>query len=250
MRVQKLDWDSDFFGFPVGRLMEWGGQQSAQSILRLVRDSGCRVVYAASKSLQPGLETHYVLTQVELEMSFAHGPDSASARESGEGREADLHGLTRVVIEKHRGPADAALRELARQAGWSSRFCVDKRFGRSTFKALYAKWIERSCSVEIADVVLTALLGQTRAGLVTGTLRPPMAKIGLIAVDSDSRGLGVGRLLMEQFASLAMEAGCSGLSVVTQAENVPAMRLYSRVGFEEVQRLHWYHVWNDSGEPV
>ena len=49
-------------------------------------------------------------------------------------------------------------------------------------------------------------------------------------------------------ASLALQAGCESLTVVTQTQNKPAMGLYGRVGFTQSQLMHWYHVWSDQGE--
>jgi ribosomal protein S18 acetylase RimI-like enzyme len=250
MRIQQLDWDTEFFGFRVGRLIDVDRQHATACILQHVQNSGCRVVYVATETLQPDLAEHYVLTQVELELGFARWVEAAVGQDQ---RDLPFSGspdtdTAAVSIEEYQGPADADLHKLALQAGWSSRFSLDPRFGRASFESLYAKWIQRSCSREIADVVLTASLGPVRIGFITGSLSLPKARVGLIAVDGDSRGLGVGRQLMEGFAALAFAAGCSALSVVTQAENVSAVRLYSRVGFEEVGRLHWYHIWSESGE--
>ena len=177
------------------------------------------------------LET--AIDQVAPELSFSGQCDAGS-----------------VLINRHHGPADNELRMLALQAGWSSRFALDSHCGRAWYESLYTRWIERSCALEIADAVLTASLGQSRVGFVTGQLSAPVAGIGLLAVETESRGFGVGRRLIECFASLAIEAGCSGLSVVTQTENVSALRLYSRVGFEEVEQRHWYHIWSRAGEQV
>ncbi len=250
MFVQQLEWDSGLFGMPVGRLMDLEGQQSAESVLRQVRSSGCRVVYASSESLQPSLSNYYVLTQLKLQTSLAGCRDLLCDQAAEKRRGVTPCCDSRVLIERHHGPADGALRTLALQAGWLSRFRLDSRFGSTAFERLYACWVERSCAREIADVVLTASLGSSKVGFVTARLSAPIAEIGLVAVDDQSRGLGVGRQLMEHVAALAMDAGCRGISVVTQAENVSAVRLYSRVGFEEVQRLHWYHLWCDSGDTI
>lgn len=250
MRILRLDWDTEFFGFPVGRLIDWGGRPSTACILQQVQNSGCRVVYVASETLQPDLAEHYVLTQVELELDSARWLETAVGQDQRDPPLPEPPDVVSVSIEKHHGPPDGDLHRLALQAGWSSRFARDRRFGRASFESLYAKWIQRSCALEIADVVLTASVELNRIGFVTGSLSLPEARIGLLAVDSDSRGQGGGRRLVESFASLAFAAGCSALSVVTQAENVSALRLYSRVGFEEVGRLHWYHIWSEQGEPA
>jgi ribosomal protein S18 acetylase RimI-like enzyme len=202
----------------------------------------------ATAEEKPDLSEHYVLTRVEQQRPLCNLGQSAIQQEGSEGAGETPTAAGGLVLQQHQGPADESLVQLALQAGWSSRFCVDSRFGRAAFEALNKRWIDRSCTHEIADVVLTASLGQGCVGLITATLKPPTAKICLIAVNGDAQGLGVGWQLMERVASLALEAGCESLTVVTQLQNAPATGLYGRVGFQQSQLMHWYHVWSDQGE--
>lgn len=243
MRVQVLEWDSQFFGFPVGRLLELDSTDSTQAIQDSVRKSGCRVVYVGTAVEKPELSEHYILTQVKLHSSLREA-DQWSVLETQPEGETEVAAPS-LVLQPYEGTADESLVQLALQAGWSSRFCVDTRFGRAAFELLYATWIHRSCAQELADVVLTASLGQDRVGLVTAAFNPPTAQIGLIAVQSEARGLGIGRHLIAEVAKLAAASGCERLSVITQAENLPALRLYERMGFQQSQQMHWYHIWND-----
>ena len=246
MRIQVLEWDSQFFGYPVGRLLELNSTDSAQAVQECVRKSGCRVVYVGTTEEKPELSGHFVLTQVELQCSIRNSDEwvvqATRAEDETQGAGPEL------VLQSYLGSADESLVQLALQAGWSSRFCVDVRFGRAAFERLYATWIDRSCTRELADVVLTASLGQGWVGLVTAAFNPPTAKIGLIAVHREARGLGIGRHLMAKVARLAAASGCDRLSVITQTDNVPAIRLYERMGFQQSQLIHWYHIWSDREE--
>ena len=40
----------------------------------------------------------------------------------------------------------------------------------------------------------------------------------------------------------ASQAGCTELAVVTQVQNLAAVRLYQSVGFLPFEMLHWYHI--------
>ncbi len=51
-------------------------------------------------------------------------------------------------------------------------------------------------------------------------------------IDSECRGQGVGRQLMEYVASIGQKAGCRVMVCETQNTNVPAIRFYRKVGFE------------------
>lgn len=52
-----------------------------------------------------------------------------------------------------------------------------------------------------------------------------------LAVDRSLRGMGAGRLLMDEAIRWAREAGLPGLRLETQSTNVPACRFYQRYGF-------------------
>ncbi len=246
MRVQVLEWDSQFFGYPVGRLLELNSTDSAQAVQECVLKSGCRVVYVGTTEEKPELSGHFVLNQVELQCSLRN-PEEWAVQATRAENETQATG-PELVLQSYLGSADESLVQLALQAGWSSRFCVDARFGQAAFERLYATWIDRSCTRELADVVLTASLGQGWVGLVTAAFNPPTAKIGLIAVHREARGLGIGRHLMAKVARLAAASGCDRLSVITQTDNVPAIRLYERMGFQQSQLIHWYHIWSDREE--
>lgn len=157
MRVQLLEWDSQFFGYPVGRLRELSRCDSAEAVQECVRKSGCHVVYVGTTAEKPELSEHYILTQVELHSSLRE-PDQWSVLATQPVGETE-GAAPSLVLQPYGGTADDSLVQLALQAGWSSRFCMDVRFGKAAFERLYATWIDRSCTGELADVVLTAGLG-------------------------------------------------------------------------------------------
>ena len=51
-------------------------------------------------------------------------------------------------------------------------------------------------------------------------------------IDSDHRGRGLGRELMEKLAAVGKKVGCRVMVCETQNTNVPAIRFYRKVGFE------------------
>jgi len=56
-----------------------------------------------------------------------------------------------------------------------------------------------------------------------------------IAVREDSRGEGIGTLLLAELAEQARSRGIIRLSLSVEPEN-PALRLYQRVGYVEISR--------------
>ena len=70
----------------------------------------------------------------------------------------------------------------------------------------------------------------------TGTrlARPGEVELRLIAVDPDARGRGVGEALVLHALKVAAEWGVDAVVLDTGSLNLPAQRLYERVGFQRV----------------
>ena len=62
--------------------------------------------------------------------------------------------------------------------------------------------------------------------------RVPWPELRLLAVSADARGLGVGRLLVEECIQRARTDGARAIGLHTSQSMGGAMRLYARAGFE------------------
>ena len=63
-----------------------------------------------------------------------------------------------------------------------------------------------------------------------------------MAVESDRRGQGIGRALMEALIICTEEAGEPGLCLTVSDRNAAAVRLYERVGFVAVPSTRAGHI--------
>lgn len=232
MQLQPLAWDSQFLGYPVARISVVGNLPPLAEVRRCMTEQGVRLAYWAGTALQPEMDACFVVSQLELRAALpaAVPPDS----------EAITHPSLRFFDVY--GTADADLTLLARQAGWGSRFRLDKCFAPEVCDEMYRIWLQRSCSREIADQVLITRLGNTLAGMITVRFSKPLGQIGLVSVAPELQGHGIGRQLLLQVLRAASQAGCTELAVVTQVQNLAAVRLYQSVGFLPFEMLHWYHI--------
>ncbi len=236
MVIDRLAWDSSFFGFEVGKVREIDHACSAEYVLEGMRKSGYRLCYLSTAEMHAELHREFVVSQVVL----ASRPCELKCV-SDRPHPFILH--SHAVTHP-----DESLVELALDAGWSSRFRLDPRVSDVQFRSMYETWIGRSCLREIADEVFIMSDGDRLVGFVTLSRREVICQIGLIAVCPAYRGRGVGRQLLSAAARYSVNAGAESLRVVTQENNLAALRMYESIGLERVEESYWYHFWCDDCE--
>ncbi|HUN02304.1 MAG TPA: GNAT family N-acetyltransferase [Niabella sp.] len=226
--IRKLDWDSNLFGYNVGEFIfdghEWFKPEEARDFNLIYVISDNEIANNPSR-----------LSLVDLKTSLVRSLDGFSAS----GKE---------LIETSFNEKDkAALFELALQSGEWSRFKTDTGFKNGEFKKLYAEWIKGSVEGRIADFILTERNETTQIiGFVTIGMKNDIGKIGLIAVDSKYRGMGVGGKLIARTLALVKSMGGKEVKVITQFANKSAMALYLKNGFEIESQKYIYHWWRSS----
>jgi dTDP-4-amino-4,6-dideoxy-D-galactose acyltransferase len=172
------------------------------------------------------------------EVEVARELASARARELGQPPRARA-----PAIRSAREADVPALRAIAAASHTDSRFYADERFERARCDELYATWIEKSCR-GWADAVFVAEHDGRAAGYVTCHARAARrGEIGLLGVDAAAHGRGLGRALVAAALGWFAERDIERASVVTQARNVAAQRLYQSSGFRTSAVELWHHRW-------
>lgn len=82
---------------------------------------------------------------------------------------------------------------------------------------------------------------QPPQGFVVAMAAAGEAEVLMLAVDPDSRRAGLGLLLMQSLLAALAEAGIATLFLEVAVSNIPAQRLYRRLGFDEVGRRKGYY---------
>jgi len=135
------------------------------------------------------------------------------------------------------------LRAIASQSHRDTRFYFDEHL-RPASDSLYVTWIERSVVEGFADAVLVVDGSDGPVGYVTCRLLGEAgASIGLLGIAAEARGQGTGTQLLTAALGWLGRRGASRVSVVTQARNLAAQRLYQRQGFLASDVKLWYHAW-------
>lgn len=152
--------------------------------------------------------------------------------------------LSDTVISIKGEKSQTAWELLAHEAGKYSRFKIDKKFPNGTFETLFALWLHRSLSGEIADEVFGH---RGEAGMIDGIIsvkeRSGNAQIGLIAVAESARGKSIGSELVDASIDFCIDHNLKKIDVITQRDNSGACRFYEKIGFSLFAEQYVYHLW-------
>jgi ribosomal-protein-alanine N-acetyltransferase len=81
----------------------------------------------------------------------------------------------------------------------------------------------------------------TIVGYAGAYLLPPDADVQTIAVSGSAQGRGVGRMLLEELIAIAVRHECSQLLLEVRSDNVSALGMYERFGFESISKRRDYY---------
>jgi len=229
-----LAWDSEFFGHRIARvtaprlntdttaqLISWCSSEQIECLYLLASPDDVNTIRLAEEN---GFRF------VDIRMTYERSLVAQECQPEG------------IRIVK---PTDIPyLKRLAGQSFAGSRFYNDSHFAKQKCDELYATWLERSCS-GYASAVLIAEREDRPAGFITCSLQGSNeGAIGLLAVDREFQGTGVGRALVTAALRYFFDHEMTRATVVTQGSNTASQRLYQRCGFVARSVQIWYHRWS------
>jgi GNAT superfamily N-acetyltransferase len=236
--LERLDWDSAFFGVPIARVTARRVDEAALAdALSACRAQRIRCAYLLldaddARGSELAQAAGFVLRDVRVTLERPlEGGEGASARGDG-------------PIAPARAGQRAALEAVARDAFAHTRFLDDDGFPDERCRELYAAFVRRG--LDGAPERLTLADPGARGFIVCRFDRDAgVGEIELIAVAADGRGQGLGGALVAAALAAFADAGLRRARVATQAANVASQRIYQRAGFRTHEVALWLHRWFD-----
>lgn len=224
--IEYLPWDSENFGFKVGRFsIRETSDFKLDHLSDLMTTEAYDLVYLVSPT-NLGIDAFY---DNKLTYSKAYERNDTPLN-------AHVHSYKgRHLTEK--------LLELSFESGKYSRYRLDNKFPQDKFQYLYRKWIENSLLTEYATDVLVYEDEGNPIGLLTYRISKNNASIGIIATHPNFQGCGIGSSLMRHFESILPES-VETLEVVTQGINLSARKFYEKFGYTVAESCYVYHIWS------
>ncbi len=229
-KIERLDWDSNFFGYEVGKI-EIVNFDDFDINDFLEQTKSFRLTYIFSK-----LELKTTkLKLVDQKVILSQKIDDSKLVES---EDDFFHSFD---IKKH---DYNQLKKLALESGVYSRYFIDNEFKKNEYQNLYSCWIENSVNKKLAFDIVIATRKEEILGFTTLTKKGNIADIGLVAVSNKHRGLGIGKKLIIESITRARNAKFKEIQVVTQLNNIAAIKLYKAANFKIKETINIYHLWN------
>jgi dTDP-4-amino-4,6-dideoxy-D-galactose acyltransferase len=247
--IEFLPWDSDFFGYKIGRLLLIPPLYSQLSgLLTLARREGYRLIYlvvpdppslgpAAMEELQ-ALLGHYGLELMHdkgiIDLKVENPPNTLPPG-----------------ISEWEGTGDLErLRELNLLVGQYSRFRRDPGFVQGEYERLYTHWLEEGLVLKPENkVYLFKDKGQI-VGFLTLSRRKDHVSMDLMAIDPKWRRQGIAQDLVEAARYWTGQCKLDRIRGTIQRDNIPAINLYRKIGFQVISPEFVYHCWLDKDSKV
>lgn len=230
-----LQWDTDFFGYPVANITADDlNIHELENTISNLKSKGYKLTYAR---IDPNLkminEAVVKCGGILYDEKTTYGKQiSVSSCESFNNIES-----------YHESIPTSELYAIAEQTGEYSRYKIDNHFTNEQFSKLYHIWIENSVARKNAEEVFVYKLDSLIVGLITLTRHDLDGVISLIGVDSSCRGNKIGKKLILQTEKYFASQHIHYLTVVTQKANTPACLFYENCGFEVIKVENVYHFW-------
>lgn len=227
--IERLEWDSVFFGYEVGKI-----QINSQDIINF------DVFFEQAKKYK----LIYVYSDVTLTDSRFKLVDRKvifyqKIKKEKPERNPIMETFNKEVHDYNQ------IKQLALESGVYSRFFLDQNFNCNEYVRLYSRWIKNAVNKVNTFDVIVAIKNNDIIGFTTLNKKSDvLSDIGLVAVSKEFRGLGIGKKIINESIWRAKQSGFNEIQVVTQLENIAAMRLYTSTNFKIEKTTNIYHFWN------
>jgi hypothetical protein len=235
--VERLDWDSSFFGFGIGRVNLEELDLSNPSLLELIDDQ------ARSMSIQCLYATLDPLRRVDTITLQEHGYRLVEASILSTLSTADALAPASMPFTMRAGNEQDydSLAPLIDTLGPWSRFAVDPRFGLEQACRIQHAWMRRA--VDVAAPGYGVELAENETGVIAFiTWCDHGNRIDGVAANG-RRGSSAGQALFHRQCHGATGSPILGGPIA--ARNVAALKFIYRCGFKLQSTRYNYHRWLD-----
>lgn len=227
-----LPWDSEFFGFRIGRVFPgkfdaaavtaWRRENRVQCLYYLAELNDISSIHAA-ESLGFRLMDVRSTFRLDLPRPAQPEPDWVIRTASPQDLPALLHVSTGIFQ--------------------NARFYRDPHFPAPRVDAMYNRWLENHFLHPDTCVWVIKYEGTIRAFTSIETLPDGIARLSLTGVHPDYRNRGLASAIKTHIINHYSQAGFKSLESITQGCNKRLVQINFSFGFKLVSQGAWLHGW-------
>jgi dTDP-4-amino-4,6-dideoxy-D-galactose acyltransferase len=225
--IKELSWDSHFWQEKIGSL-DIGSFYDNNDIKDELKG------YAFVQALVPIEKNDVVLKLNKLGFSLADLRVTLSKKIIN-----TLLDNSDLTIKKLSLEDESSSLDIIKGQFTKSRYLKTNIFSSSKVEDFYKVWIHNAILGLHDNECLGAFSKDKLIAVCSLKFTSSVAQIGLFGVHSSVQGKGVGKDFLIKIHNYLLEKSFNELSVVTQGENINAIKLYNRAGFE----LNKYEYW-------
>ena len=240
MRIEKLTWDTEFFGFNVGRVTIYDEDDfHPLEFKKQAIDENYELVYVFKYSemltWQKVIKADLEMVDIMLTMSKKFDKDDYK----------DIPYDFRTELSKKE------LEEcyyIAEQTAIVSRFYKEKKIGAEKTKVLYKKWIDNALNQSFCDGLFLEKEKDTITGihLIKTDQKNKIGNCSIIGVNPTYKAKGIGKRLWGQANGYwAKEKEIDYCKVSFSFQNAESFNFHLKMGFNKTEEIKYvYHFRN------
>jgi ribosomal protein S18 acetylase RimI-like enzyme len=208
--IKKLQWDSDFFNIKIGQ-----------------------VDYKEFKEDSLDYDVLYVNSSEDFELKIEYFENTFTETKVIFFKSVEeMQPISKSIFNWEEVTANKEeLYLLAYESGKNSRFLLDKKFGEIKFKKLYQTWVDNSINKKFADGILVYFDEHILKGFVSYKTKEASLSVGLISVNPNFQGIGIGTKLLYYLENIALNNALKEVIIPTQLANIQACNFYKKQGY-------------------
>ena len=231
IHIEDQDWDSNHFGLKFAKINLIIAKGSYSEKIDCIK-------YLLEKVDEKGYE-YVILRWNSKDLAVIHSLESAGYQFIIDSIVL-IHNLknlnelnTFFEISSYQEEDISTLQEIARNTFKFDRFHADSKLNEKKCDFLHSKWVSNCCKGKLADKVFVAKVDGKIAGFNACRIDNDN-KIGTIiltGVSSKFRKKGIGQTLVNAVLNFFKDNNLSLADVRTELNNIPAIRLYQKSGY-------------------
>lgn len=239
-KVIHLEWDSNFFGFPIGRIYANGlteeplrkGLESAKpgnmEFVELFCDA------SDDESIDSSEKLGFHLADLRITLKKILGGDVSEDRV-----------LKDLIFKKANSEDIDRLKTVSSGLFKDSRYYRYQKFDKKNIDLMFQIWIEKSARGEFDDELYCLYNEMDILAFCSLKYKGNAAAIGLFGVNRAYQGKGLGSLILKRLFHLLYKRRVTDVVVITQGKNSEALHLYQKNGFCVAVITLCYYKWLD-----